>query len=160
MRHRCGTWLERVEEERQAARQRARYIAYAEEDARRERERTLAYEIEDRYHKRWYRLTAEIGAGLVAIATVVGVVLTVVFFNEEAADRHDARMVSAWRLLKDSAGVDGNIGQVAALEALYRGNQNLQEIYLYKTYLYQAALIRTDVPSRVFRLRRLSRVVE
>jgi uncharacterized protein YjbI with pentapeptide repeats len=49
-------------------------------------------------------------------------------FKEEAADRNNARMVRAWQLLRDSKGASRNIGQITALETLYRGEENLHNV--------------------------------
>lgn len=112
--------------------QRAAAIRHAEEDAARERTRALRYEQEDRHRTRWRRW---IKTTAIVTSTLAGLVITAVAFyqglqefREEREDRRNARMVRAWELLRESMGEPGNVGQINALETLYIGDENLQNL--------------------------------
>ena len=95
---------------------------------KRERARKLRYEADDR-RRHWKRRWAVgVGGSITTVAAVLTVAFGYMFFQEEAADRRNIRMVRAWQLLKAAVGEPGNIGQITALETLYIGGGNIRNL--------------------------------
>lgn len=66
----------------------------------------------------------------VAVTTILGFGAGFLFFWNESNDRHTSSMVRAWEVIQRAKKIDGNIGQITALETLFIGNEDLQSIAL------------------------------
>ena len=80
-----------------------------------------------------------------SLVSTIAAIVGLLFIYSEYEDRKDARIARAWTLIHQTYRAPGNVGQIAALESLYRDGANLWYINLHHAFLRGAQLPGADL---------------
>lgn len=87
---------------------------------------------------------------MAAVVTAGLVIVGAFFVKEQYDDRRESRVIRAWSVVRAAQGVDGNVGQVEALEALFDLEADLRSLNMKDMYLRDVELPGADLSGANF----------